>query len=125
LNKKTTMFKYAKTVYNNYLNIRMMIINIIIIIYDKIYSKKKDIIIYKKPSPGEIEELEKKIEMIKIRNNEHEMNVRKYEHEIKMIDAYNKQFEYKIKLVETKGKILSDCLAIIKEVMGDVKCLET
>jgi hypothetical protein len=27
--------------------------------------------------------------------------------------------------VETKGKILSDCLAIIKEVMGDVKCLET
>jgi hypothetical protein len=72
-----------------------------------------------------IEELEKKIEMIKIKNEEHEINLRKYEHEIKIIDAYNKQYEYKIKLIETKGKILNDCLTIIKDVMKDVKCLET
>lgn len=121
------MFKSAKTVYNNYIVIKTIIIKIITIIYDKFHLKKEmnNIITYKKPLPGEIEELEKKIELIKIRNEEHEINVRKYEHEIKIIDAYNKQFEYKIKLIETKGKILSDCLSIIKEVMSDVKSLET
>lgn len=118
------MLKSVKTVYNNYLIIKTTIIRIINILY---YRKKesKNIITYKKPLPNEIEELEKKIEIIKIKNEEHEKNVLKYEHEIKLIDAYNKQFEYKIKLVETKGKILSDCLSIIKEVMNDVKSIET
>lgn len=72
-----------------------------------------------------IEELERRIEIIKNKNEEHEMNIRKYEHEIKIIDAYNKQFEYKIKLIETKGKIVNDCLSIIKDIMNDVRCFET
>lgn len=86
--------------------------------------KKVENIKIEKPLPT-MDDLDKKIEAIKIKNEEHEMNVRKYEHEMKIIEAYNKQFEYKIKLVETKGKILNDCLTIIKDVMKDVKCLET
>ena len=103
-----------------------LILIFIVSIFSKLNMKKKKVenIKIEKPLPT-MDDLDKKIEAIKIKNEEHEMNVRKYEHEMKIIEAYNKQFEYKIKLVETKGKILNDCLTIIKDVMKDVKCLET
>ena len=103
-----------------------LILIFIVSIFSKLNMKKKKVenIKIEKPLPT-MDDLDKKIEAIKIKNEEHELNVRKYEHEMKIIEAYNKQFEYKIKLVETKGKILNDCLTIIKDVMKDVKCLET
>jgi hypothetical protein len=71
-----------------------------------------------------IDDLNMKIDTIKKKSEEHEISLRKYEQEIKLIESYNKHYEYKIKLVETKGRILNDCLTIIKDVMKDVKCLE-
>ena len=130
------MFEKA-VIYNYYLKLKIMmiiislfIVNSIIAIYNRcVIIKKKEVKkedkVVLKPSSTNIDELEKKIEMIKIKNNEHEIIVRKYEQEIKLIDAYNKQYEYKIKLIETKGKILNDCLSLIRDVMNDVKKLET
>ena len=71
-----------------------------------------------------IDELEKRIDTIKNKYEEHELLIRNYEHQIKLIEAFNKQYDYKIKLIETKGKVLSDCLSIIKDVMIDMKSIE-
>lgn len=71
----------------------------------------------------EMKEIDKKIEDIKNKYDEREMIIRNFEHQIKLVEAYNKQYDYKLKIMDIKGKILNDCLSIIKDVMNDIKTL--
>jgi hypothetical protein len=126
MSKSIVKFNYAYY----YINIKT-IINIIISFIIKnlcrlnnLFVKSRTNKIEKKLEIVNIDELNMKIDTIKKKNEEHEINLCKYEQEIKLIETYNKHYEYKIKLVETKGKILNDCLTIIKDVMKDVKCLD-
>jgi len=124
--KSIVKFNYAYY----YINIKTIIHIIISFIIKKLcrlnnlFVKSRTNKIEKKLEIVNIDELNMKIDTIKKKNEEHEINLRKYEQEIKLIETYNKHYEYKIKLVETKGKILNDCLTIIKDVMKDVKCLD-
>lgn len=72
----------------------------------------------------DINEINRKIEEIKSKYDEKELIIRNYEHQIKLLDAYNKQYDYKIKMMEVKTKIFNDCLSIIKDVMKDIKTVE-
>lgn len=72
----------------------------------------------------DINEINKKIEEIKFKYDEKEIIIRNYEHQIKLLDAYNKRYDYKIKMMEVKMKIFNDCLSIIKDVMKDIKTVE-
>lgn len=72
-------------------------------------------------SSKELKEIDEKIEDIKNKYDEREMAIRNYEYQIKLIETYNKHYDFKIKLMDIKGKILNDCLSIIKDVMTDIK----
>jgi|688.fasta_scaffold1090879_2 hypothetical protein len=116
------IYKFSATIK---LYIKFMIISIINFCSKiKIRRTKTDIDNKVISTTIDINELNKKIEEIKSKYDEKELMIRNYEHQIKLLDAYNKRYDYKIKMMEVKTKIINDCLSIIKDVMKDIKTVE-
>lgn len=119
LYSKMNIYKWVATIKFYIIYIISSIINIFSIYVKRVKNIKKEDL-----SSIDIKDLDKKIEEIKSKYDEKEMIIRNYEHQMKLVEAYNKQYDYKIKMIEMKGKLLNDCLAVIKDIMKDVKTLE-
>jgi hypothetical protein len=66
----------------------------------------------------DIDEINEKINHIKMKVEENEIKLMDFEKNMKLADLEIKKYEYEYKIVEIKGNIITECATILKKIIS-------